>query len=481
MSWPALLLWALLIPTALSKGPALLYMLVVVNVFMALQMLPGDGGGANLLPSTIYAVAFVAKVALAPGNVMRGLEAALDWRRLGLFTGFIVYAALTALVLPRVFLGLIEVIPVSGGDLNGSSLLQPRSGNITQTCYMLSSYLAAVAFAVIGSRADVRDRYMQALLWGALALILTGIADLVTYRAGLGSLLDPFRTAQYAMLTDVEAAGVKRVVGLTSEASTYGTLCISAATPILFLRALYPRGLRRLAANLCVLGLLGMAALSTSATAYVGGGVLSVLYAFDILRRATDRRAAARGNLGWELAGLLGLAIVALAVLALSPGLATQLSELADKILFQKTESLSYEQRTLWTGVGWQAFLDSGGLGVGLGSIRTSNWAISILGSTGVFGGALIFGLFGQKLTASTRNLSPEDAMFTKAMKLSLIPFLAMSSLGGTIPDIGIGVAAALGLLSSARALPAKSRATDHAAYAAQAAPLFGLRRSTLR
>jgi hypothetical protein len=317
---------------------------------------------------------------------------------------------------------------------------------------MMISYLTAVAFSVIGSRRDVRYHYMQALVWGGFALVFTGILDLVSYRVGISGLLDPFRTAQYALLTDVEAAGAKRVVGLTSEASTYGALCVNAATAILFLRPLYPRGGRRIAATLAVLSLLVMAALSTSATAFAGGGALGCLYVVDLARRYLDRKAVGREGLGLEIGAVAGVAIVGLAIVLLFPERVAPLFEVVDKIVFQKTASLSYHQRSLWTHVGWQAFLDSGGLGVGLGSIRTSNWEVSILGSTGLFGGFLIFGFLAQRLTSSTKHLPPEEAAFATALKLSLPPFFVMSSLAGTIPDIGIGVATILGLLSSGMA-----------------------------
>src|SRR4051794_38210803 len=107
MSWPAVVLWALVLPISLLRGPAILYATVLVNVFMSLQMLPGGGGGANLLPVTVYTVALIIKVALTSGNVTRGLEAALDIRRMGLFTAFMFYSLLSAFLLPRIFAALV--------------------------------------------------------------------------------------------------------------------------------------------------------------------------------------------------------------------------------------------------------------------------------------------------------------------------------------------------------------------------------------
>jgi hypothetical protein len=462
MSWPAIVLWALIVPIALSRGPATLYAVSVVGAFMSLQMLPGEGQTMNLLPQTVFAAALIAKIALAPGNVLRAAEAAIDPARLGLFTAFIVYSVVGAFVLPRLFAGMVEVIPVSGADLTGASLLMPRSGNITQTAYMLISYLTAVALAVIGWRRDVRQFYLQSLLWGGLAIIATGALDLAFYHAGLSSLLDPFRTASYTLLTDVEAGGAKRVVGFTPEASSYGGLCVGAASTILFLRPLFRQGAQRLLATATMLGLLVMGALSTSATAYVGCGVLGCAYLFDLARRFLDRQAIGRDVLGWEIgilavAGLLGFAIAALAPDRIAPIL-----DVFDKVIFEKSASYSFYQRSLWTRTGWEAFLDTGGLGAGLGSIRTSNWSVSILGSTGIFGGLLLFGFFLQKLLQRTSHLSREDAAFASALKLSLLPYLAMNQLGGTIPDIGIAAAMTLGLLSA--------RPTERRASASQAA-----------
>lgn len=449
MSWPALLLWALIPLVAVARGPAVLYATSAAGAFMSLQMLPGDGLSMNLLPQTVFAAALVGKIALARGNLLRAAEAALDPARLGLFTAFIAYSIVTAMLLPRLFAGLTEVIPVAGADLTGASVLTPRSGNVTQTGYMLVSYCTAVAIAVIGSRRDVRQYYLNALLWGGIAIVATGVIDLAAYHAGASALLDPFRTASYTLLTDVEAEGAKRVVGFTPEASSYGGLSVGAAASILFLRPLYRSGGPRLLATATMLGLLVMGALSTSATAYAGGAVLGCVYLFDLARRVFDRQAIGRDALGWEIGILAIAALLACAIVALAPGKVAPAFDVVNKVIFDKSESYSYYQRTLWTRTGWLAFLDTGGLGVGLGSVRTSNWSVSILASTGLFGGLLLFGFIAQKLLQRTSHLSREDAAFAIGVKLSLAPALVMTELSGTIPDIGFAAAATLGLLSA--------------------------------
>jgi hypothetical protein len=306
-----------------------------------------------------------------------------------------------------------------------------------------------LAFSVTGSRADIQRHYMLALLFGGVAIVLTGLLDIVLYHGGLSRLLDPFRTATYALLTDVEAEGAKRVVGLMPEASVYGSLCVSAAATLTFCRSLFRAGGERLAATVTIAALLVMASLSTSSTAYVGLGVFAIVYGINLLIRIARAPYRRRKELQREIFVLASVAFLAFAILALRSDLVETAWQMIDKVIFQKTSSVSFTERSAWTRVGWQAFLDTGGLGTGIGSLRTSNWAISILGSTGVFGGLLIFGFFAQKLLTSPRYYSPRYAGFMQAMRLSLIPPLVMNELGGTIPDIGIVTAATLGFLAS--------------------------------
>ena len=213
-----------------------------------------------------------------------------------------------------------------------------------------------------------------------------------------------------------------------------------------------------------MLGLLIMGALSTSATAYAGSAVLGCVYLFDLARRVLDRQAFGRDALGWEIGILAVAALIGCAVAALAPGKIAPAFDVIDKVVFSKSESYSYYQRSLWTHTGWLAFLDTGGLGVGLGSVRTSNWSVSILASTGVFGGLLLFGFIAQKLLQRTSHLSREDAAFAIGVKLSLAPALVMTELSGTIPDIGFAAAAALGLLSAAAPAAAGSTVDPSAA-----------------
>jgi hypothetical protein len=51
------------------------------------------------------------------------------------------------------------------------------------------------------------------MLAGGISLIVAGIADFALTNSGHGDLLDPFRNANYALLTNVEIVGDKRMWG----------------------------------------------------------------------------------------------------------------------------------------------------------------------------------------------------------------------------------------------------------------------------
>ncbi|MEG9502538.1 MAG: hypothetical protein MIN69_11875 [Methylorubrum extorquens] len=472
MSWPAALLWVLIFAAAVSNGPGLLYLLMVCGAFGSLQMLPGSGG-ANLLPQSACAAVFVCKVLVQRGNVMRGVEAALDPQRLALFSAFLVYALFGAVVLPRVFSGMIEVVPVSAFRF-GTDILKPGAGNITQSGYMMLSYATALAFTVIGQTETTRAHYRRALLCGAYAVIATGIIDLITFSLNIGAVLEPFRTATYALLTDVEAEGAKRVVGLMPEASSYGSACVGLAAALLFTRPLYSPGNEQRLVMVAIGALVLMTMLSTSSTAYVGLAVFGLIYGFDLLVRMLDAGNPRRDRISLEV-GLIVLAIFAIfATFVIKPTLFDPVVAMVDKMVFQKSSSASYVERSLWNRVGWHAFLDSGGLGVGLGSIRVSNWAISILGSTGLFGALLMFGFIAQQLVSVPRGASREAFLFATVTKLALLPVLVMYQLSGTIPDIGIAASAALGMIAATHARPSGPRTMPLRSLAGRSASVDG-------
>jgi hypothetical protein len=447
MTWPAVVVWILILPGIFLSSPLyLLYLFFSLGAFGSLSVLPGDS--VPLVPQACCGVFLVSKNLLSKGQLSRVIDAAIDPGRLGLLFAFLFYALFSAYVLPRLFAHMVEIIPMNS-EVSWAILLEPTKSNVAQSCYMTLSVGIALVFALSGESAYFRRHYLQAILIGDLVLIATGLADLTLSAAGLSSLLEPFRNA-YALLVDVEVMGSKRVVGLMPEASAYGTACVAAVANLVFLRPCYENApLRNYLVPLTILGLLAMGALSTSSAAYVSLAVFAMVYAANWLRRALSPDAPYRDGLQWEAIFVLSATLAFLAVLALSPHALDYVFDMIDEMVFHKTQSDSYEGRTMWTRVAVDAFFTTNGFGVGLGSVRTSNWFANILSSTGIIGVALLGCFILRLYFRRCRATEPRTREFASALKFGMLPRLATMALIGTSPDIGVDLGSSMGLIAS--------------------------------
>jgi hypothetical protein len=447
MTWPAVVALLLMFFAMLPRSPYfLLYLFFGFGPFASLSML-GDAGGVNILPQSVCGVLLVCKLLLAKGQIPRAFDVAIDPSKLGFLFAFLFYGLFSAYVMPRLFAHMMEIVEMNPVN-PGVSLLQPAMANYNQSAYMMLSVGIALAFAVYAERANFRRHYIQALWVMGVVLIATGLVDLFMAAAGLESLLEPFRNA-YSILSKAEVLGAKRVVGLTPEASSYGTMCVAAASNLVFIRPCFERALlRNYLVPLTSLSLLAMAVLSTSSAAYVGLAVFSLLFAVNWVRRALSAGVPAREGLKWEAIASLAAGLVLLAVFALVPSALDPVYAMIDELIFKKSQTDSYVERTMWTRLAMNAFYSTYGLGVGLGSVRTSNWFVSILSSTGLIGAGLLGWFILRLYVLPCRATDARTRELATGLKFGLLPTYAMSALVGTTPDIGVGPGAALGVIA---------------------------------
>src|SRR5690606_20529052 len=151
------------------------------------------------------------------------------------------------------------------------------------------------------------------------------------------------------------------------------------------------------------------ALLSTSSAAYAGLGVFGSAAATEWSWRLLTAREGSRAREGlvvefWVI--LLGLTAIYLLALTF-PALFNPFLQLIDTIIFQKTESDSFEERSMWTAVSLAALVDTWGLGVGMGSTRASNGIVAVFSNSGVVGGLLYYGFM---LQTFLRSAAPGDA-----------------------------------------------------------------------
>lgn len=449
MTWPAVVALILMILATLPRSPyVLLYLFFSLGPFASLSLLPGDVSGSTVLAQSACAVFLVCKLLLSKGQVPRAFDAVIDPAKLSLLFAFLFYGLFSAYVMPRFFAHLVEVVEMNT-LVPWPTGLQPAMANVNQSGYMILSVGIALAFTVYGERAVFRRHYIQALWVAGIVLIGTGLVDMLMTAAGLESFLEPFRNA-YSQNANAQVLGARRVVGLTPEASVYGTYCVGAAGNLVFLRPCFEPGLlRNYLVPLTSLGLLVMAALSTSSSAYAGLGVFAVLFAANWLRRAWSADAPAREGLKWEAMMAMAAGLAVLAAVALLPHAMDPIYDMIDELVFKKSQTDSYVERNMWTRVALHAFFSTYGLGVGLGSVRTSNWFISILASTGFIGAGLLAWFILRLYFLPCRAADPRTREMATALKFGLLPQFAMLALIGTTPDIGVGPAAAMGVLTS--------------------------------
>jgi hypothetical protein len=457
MTWPAIVALALIAICLVPRSPLpLLYLSFILSAVTTLSLNPIEGG-TNILPGAVCAAFFVCKIVLPADRLPKAVDAAIEPAKLNILFVFLAYALFTAYAMPRLFARMVEVVPLNP-DTNWPVALMPISANYSQSAYMALSVGVALAFFLEAESRSFRQHFIQAALVGGLALIVTGVADFALTSLGHADALEPFRNAKYTLLTNAEIAGDKRIVGLMPEASAYGASCVTSLATLAFLRpSLENWWLRNLFVPLTILGLVAMAVGSLSSTAYGGLGVFAAVYAVNWVRRTLNPDAPARGGLKWEAIAVVVAGVLLLAVIALAPDIMHPVYERLDALIFKKSETSSFEERARFTKTALNAFFYTYGLGVGLGSVMTSNWFVAILSSTGIFGAALLFGFIARLYLLPCVSADPRTKEFAIGLKFALVPYFAMQAVAALTPDIGVAAAAAMGLLASLTSKDVKS------------------------
>jgi hypothetical protein len=294
-----------------------------------------------------------------------------------------VWALASAIVLPRLFSGETSAFIPVNGEIREVALA-PAAGNITQTAYLTAGILAFLSLRILlvqrSSLKAVRSGFFSFII----ANVLLGILDLAGKVAGLGDWLLPIRTADYALLSEVEATGFWRIVGGYSEASAFAMSCLACVA----FTFVYWRRSGSLLAMALTLALLFLLIFSTSSTAYVGLAFLSLLAAVPMGATFVTGKIKVQDLL---LFGALLIVIAcALAAYLYSAKLYDPFADLIRTMVLEKSNSSSGQERSYWNYVSLQSFLETYGLGIGMGSSRSSSWLVSVISQLGLVG-TLIF------------------------------------------------------------------------------------------
>jgi hypothetical protein len=414
---------------------------IVIGLFLSLPFgstalgTLGALGGSSPLIYVALVLLLLAAVALRRGFADRlGHVLSRHWTAwvVGLL---IVYAVAGAVLFPRLFLGETAVCVATPEGVKDLPLA-PTSANITQAGYFVLAALTYYAFAIL----LIGKGQLEAVRRGFLALAVThaslGTIDLAGKLSGVGDVLLPIRTATYTYLVDVEEAGFWRIAGGFSESSAFGSVTLAC----LAFSFAYWRATRSRPVLVLTLVLLCLLLLSTSSTAYAG---FAIVAAFAAVLMAVS---ALRGRL--SRADILVLASVWLAlIVVLSAYLFDErtfdpIVHLFETMVLHKASSGSAEARFYWNAQSMQAFHDTFGLGVGLGSSRASSWLVAVLSQLGIPGTLLIAALVGvlvrDMMAAGPQHVDGQTLALVSGARASALASLAGASVSSGSADPGL-------------------------------------------
>jgi hypothetical protein len=413
----------------------------------AFAALPAIGGSTPLI-YTLFAAFLILAVVVrkhAPreiSTIFTQFPAA--WIALGLS----IYAVVSAFVFPRLFLGQTTAFVVVEGAYVELPLV-PVSQNITQTAYFILGILTFFSISIL----LLKQKNMAYLRKGLFAFVIINIAlallDVGGKLSGAGDILLPIRTAAYEFLTEVVEAGFFRISGGYPEASAFAQAGLSG---LAFTYAYWRMANSLVAFILCAI-LLTLLLFSTSSTAY---GALALLALFPLFSLVAA--------LVWDRFQTQDLLLVLLGVLLFTVLLATYLYdqrifdpfiELIDTMVLDKATSGSGIERAYWNERSLQAFADTGGVGIGMGSSRSSSWLVSVLSQLGIVGAIAMLSLLFVILRGMGRlQPSPDTTEYfaiAAGLRAAVIAMLIALSLAGNGADPGIIFFIALGGILACR------------------------------
>lgn len=440
---PIGLFWCIALWAVCQRQHALIYLFFATMPFGSFAALPtAMTGGLTLTPTPIVGLLLIGKELTSAGGVRTAIASALKPSGLLLLFLFWLVACIATVFMPRFFAGQIEVVPVRSVGLFSTSMLFPTLQNVSQIVYTTISVLTVFVFSRILRTPEMRQHALMALCLGAVVTIFTGLIDFVSQSLSLQSALEVFRTASYTLLTEDEVMGSKRVVGLMPEASSFGGLVLSFLAALYFFRRAMPIALMRdRIMPILIAALLALVWLSTSSSAYLGlalfGATLIVEWCWRLFA-AGGNPYLRRGLAGEFWLGMLGIGLL-LAVVIVAPQVFAPMIKMIDVMVFQKSTTSSFEERSMWTQVSWNALLSTHGLGVGMGGTRASNFVVALASNAGFLGAALYF-MFAMQCFLF-RKAAPGDAQgvaLLSACRWSYLPAFCAILTVGTTPDFGL-------------------------------------------
>ncbi len=336
--------------------------------------------GSSVLPS-IEAVLLLAIRCVMPsrqpaGSIRTALGANLP------LVFFTLYGMVGAIILPFIFSGAVDVAPlrpVPTPDPFATVPLRFTPQNLTAAGYLFTTMLGAIGayLAVQSAGAEYRVARIVAII--GLTHATLGFLGIFAAGTPFAELFDFFRNALYNQVKQ-DLGGFARMNGIMAEPSSfagYGVIYFA------FNMELWLRNIDRRMTGPAAMLLLAALVVSTSTTAYIGiAGYGLLLLLRQLFVPSTITLSKLLIFIAGSLAAVTGLGLLAL----MQPQTFLFIGKVYQSMIVNKSESESALVRIMWARQGIEAFWVSGGLGVGVGSFRSSSLGTAILGSMGIVG-----------------------------------------------------------------------------------------------
>ncbi|WP_413988218.1 hypothetical protein ACMDCR_19580 [Labrys okinawensis] len=367
----------ILIPSGLLGSCAVLFLTAI--------------GGAPVQPAHLM-LGFVILAMFAQPGTADEVWSALAFPREGFWLLLtVLWGTLGAILFPRIFAGAVYVSAINQTGGEGSALLVPlgpTTGNITQSVYFIADLVTFLVCYVFAKNRDNFNVLAQAYFIYCTFNIFFALVDLATFWTNTSFLLDFMRNTTYALHDDTVIAGMKRIVGSFTEASSFGgvTLGTFGFTFRLWLGGVRPA----LTFTVAMISLI-LLVMCTATTAYVALPlVLAILYMTSLWRLI--RGPVPKTVMAYLIFAPLLFVLISAAVM-LIPAVGDQVWAIANEMLFNKATSQSAEERGSWNKASIETFFATYGLGGGIGAVRSSSFLLAVFGNLGVIG-CVTYGLF---------------------------------------------------------------------------------------
>lgn len=393
-------------------------------------------GGATIGLKELTVVALFVVIWIAPDGPNRMLGTTRPGQPGFILLLLMIVCVLSAMFAPVVFRGATEVFSLSReANTRGiiSIPLRATNGNITQLFMMTLSALAFLCFATaFRIRPDTRAVITGMAVATGINFTL-GWLDVLTGAAGLSALMEPIRTANYAILDDVRMIGLKRMIGGFSEASSFGKYSLALFAFWLACWIGLPRS--RLVQIMLAASAITVLR-STSSSAYVALVVFLIGYGLFAAALRTRSEVPKRMVTVFFI-GILVFWMAAIAIYT-SYQLVDPVTAFLDRAIFDKLETSSGIERMSWNTQAFKNFTDTMLIGAGLGSVRASNWLIASLGSIGLIGTLLYLTFLSSLVRLPTSPDTPETAAVVTALKSACFAIFIAALLTSATPNLGV-------------------------------------------